>query len=265
MKIATYNVNSINARIENLTAWLAEAAPDVVLVQEIKSEYNNFPFFELRAAGYNAQILGQKSYNGVAVLSKTPIKVTCEGLPGFTDANARYLEAEIKHNGQNWRVASIYLPNGNPPYNNAEDDSKYLYKQRWMDALLRHAETLQKLPQPVILGGDFNVILTDNDVYDPKPFVGNALTRPEVRQKLTALGYLGFYDAFRALHPDSSGYTFWDYAGNSLNADFGMRIDYLFLNAPAADRLLSCTVDKAPRRAAKPSDHTVLIAEFRND
>ncbi len=265
MKIATYNVNSINARLENLTAWLTEAAPDVVLVQEIKSEYNNFPFFELRAAGYNAQILGQKSYNGVAVLSKTPVKVTCEGLPGFADANARYLEAEIKHNDQSWRVASIYLPNGNPPYNNAEDDSKYLYKQQWMDALLRHAETLQKLPQPVILGGDFNVILTDNDVYDPKRFVGNALTRPEVRQKLTALGHLGFYDAFRTLHPDSSGYTFWDYAGNSLNADFGMRIDYLFLNAPAADRLLSCTVDKTPRRAGKPSDHTVLIAEFRND
>ncbi len=264
MKIAAYNLNSINARIENLTAWLALAKPDVVLVQEIKSEYNNFPFFELRAAGYQAEMLGQKSYNGVAVLSRPPISVIRTGLPDFEDENARYLEAEIEVEGQKWRLASIYLPNGNPPYNDSSDQSKYIYKLKWMDALLRHAADLQKLSVPVVLGGDFNVILSENDVYDPKPFIGNALFRPEVRQKLTALTYNGFYDAFRTLHPQDPGYTFWDYTGNALKADFGMRIDYLFLNAPAVDRLSSCDVDKRPRLAAKPSDHTALIAEFRS-
>lgn len=244
MKIAAYNLNSINARIENLTAWLAKAAPDVVLVQEIKSEYNNFPFFELRAAGYEAKMLGQKSYNGVAVLSRHPLSVVREGLPDFDDENARYLETEVSVQGQKWRLASIYLPNGNPPYNDVADRSKYLYKLEWMNAFLRHAADLRKLDCPVVLGGDFNVILTENDVYDPKPLPttpfspGSAAQaeRPVPRRFLR-----------RVSHPASErpGYTFWDYTGNALAADFGMRIDYLFLNAPAVDRLLSCTVDKA--------------------
>ena len=263
MKIAAYNLNSINARIENLTAWLAKAVPDVVLVQEIKSEYNNFPFFELRAAGYEAKMLGQKSYNGVAVLSRHPLSVVREGLPDFDDENARYLETEVSVQGQKWRLASIYLPNGNPPYNDVADRSKYLYKLEWMNAFLRHAADLRKLDCPVVLGGDFNVILTENDVYDPKPFADDALFLPEVRRKLNALCHGGFYDAFRTLHPKDPGYTFWDYTGNALAADFGMRIDYLFLNAPAVDRLLSCTVDKSPRLAPKPSDHTALVADFR--
>ena len=262
MKIATYNLNSVNARIENLLSWTATAAPDIVLAQEIKCEYNSFPFFELTAAGYNAKILGQKSYNGVAILSKHPIKIMREGLPDFADENARYLEAEICVSGQIWRVASIYLPNGNPPYNNSSDKSKYIYKQQWMDAFLKHAEELQKLDIPVILGGDFNVILTDNDVYNPKLYANDALFLPEVRQKLRQLEYMGFYDTYRTLHPQDNGYTFWDYGGNALAADFGMRIDYLFANAPAVDRLKSCTVDKTPRTSAKPSDHTALTAEF---
>ncbi len=263
MKIAAYNLNSINARIENLSAWLARSAPDIVLVQEIKSEYNSFPFLELQAAGYEAKMLGQKNYNGVAVLSRYPLSVIREGLPDFEDENARYLETEILAEGQKWRLASVYLPNGNPPYNNSSDRSKYLYKLRWMDAFLRHGETLQKLDCPVVLGGDFNVIMSEKDVYDAAAFVNNALFLPEVRRKLRTLCHNGFYDAFRTLNPTDSGYTFWDYAGNALAADFGMRIDYLFLNAPAADRLLSCVVDKSPRQANKPSDHTPLIAEFR--
>ena len=262
MKIATYNLNSVNARIENLLLWLGQANPDIVLLQEIKCEYNSFPFFEIRAAGYEARILGQKSYNGVAILSKTPIKVIREGLPDFKDENARYLEAEIKVDTQTWKVASIYLPNGNPPYNDSTDKSKYIYKLKWMDALLKYAKELQKSDLPVILGGDFNVILTPDDVYDTKPFLINALFLPEVRQKLKMLEYSGFYDSFRILHPKENGYTYWDYGGNALAADFGMRIDYLFTNAPAVDRLKSCTVDKSPRISVKPSDHTALTAEF---
>lgn len=263
MIIATYNVNSINARMENLTAWLKTAAPDVVLLQEIKTEFNTFPFFELQAAGYDAKILGQKSYNGVAVLSRHKLKVTAEGLPGFTDEQARYLEAELEAEGRKWRLASVYAPNGNPPYNDPDDDSRYAYKQRWFDALLARAEELLRLRVPVVLGGDFNVILRDDDVYNPDDFRRNALFREEVRRKLTALQYLGFYDAFRSLHPVKNGYTFWDYAGGALQNDMGMRIDYLFVSPDAADLLETCEVDKTPRIGLKPSDHTVLKASFR--
>lgn len=258
MKIATFNVNSINARLDNLLEWLQAVSPDVVLLQEIKTEFNNFPFFDLQMIGYEAKIIGQKSYNGVAILSKHKIKVLQEGLPDFEDENARYLEVEI--NGI--RFASIYLPNGNPPYNAPDDTSKFDYKLRWMEALYKHAQSLLKLNQPVLLGGDFNVILTDNDVYDPKLFANNALCREEVRQRLTALKYLGFYDAYRTLYPKDTGYTFWDYAGNAFNADFGMRIDYIFLSAELADRLKTCEVDKEPRRKNKPSDHTALVVEL---
>lgn len=263
MLIATYNVNSINARMENLLEWLKTAEPDVVLLQEIKSEFNAFPFFELQAAGYEAKILGQKSYNGVAVLSRHKLKVTAEGLPGFEDANARYLEAELTAEGRVFRVASVYLPNGNPPYNDPDDDSKYAYKLAWMDALLKHAEDLLQLRRPVLLGGDFNVILTERDVYDPEPFRNNALFREEVKQKLTALQYLGFYDAFRALHPQKNGYTYWDYGGGAFTTDQGMRIDYFFLSPDAMDMLESIEVDKAPRRGTKPSDHTVLKVKLK--
>lgn len=263
MIIATYNVNSINARLENLLEWLNKNQPDVVLLQEIKTEFNAFPFFELQAAGYESKILGQKSYNGVAVLSRHKINVRAEGLPGFEDENARYLEAEIGIGGQKYIVASIYLPNGNPPYNNPDDDSKYAYKLSWMDALYARAQELFDLRQPVILGGDFNVILTERDVYSPDDYRNNALFREEVRQKLSALTYLGFYDAFRSLHPDKTGYTYWDYAGAALPNDLGMRIDYLLLSPDAMDRLKSCAVDKSPRLSAKPSDHTVLKAELK--
>jgi len=264
MKIATYNVNSINARIENLIFWLQKNDFDVVLLQEIKAEYNNFPFFELQAAGYNTRILGQKSYNGVAVLSKNKSKLIHEGLPGLTDDNARYLEVEIAVDNLPWRIASLYLPNGNPPYNNPNDTGKFTYKLQWMEALYAHAQELLTLRQPVILGGDFNVILTDNDVYNPKLFSDNALAKPEVRQRLNSLLHLGFYDCFRTLHPQDNGYTFWEYAGNALNADFGMRIDYLLANSFAVDRLEFCAVDVLPRRGDKPSDHTPLTAGFRN-
>lgn len=263
MKIATFNVNSVNARMENLVKWLDIAAPDIVLLQEIKTEFNTFPFFDLQVAGYDAKILGQKSYNGVAVISRHKITVVEEGIPGFEDEHSRYLEAVVEIKGEKIRVASIYLPNGNPPYNDPDDNSKFEYKLRWMDALYKHAKELLRLNETVVLGGDFNVILTDNDVYNPEIFRNNALFREEVKQRLTALKYLGFYDAYRTLHPNDVGYTYWDYSGNALQADYGMRIDYLFLSPKAVDRLVSCEVDKAPRLDVKPSDHTALVAELK--
>ena len=260
MKIATYNVNSVHARLENLLQWLRQENPDVVLLQEIKTEFNSFPFFDFQAEGYEAKILGQKSYNGVAVLSRHPMTLVREGLPEFEDENARYLEADILVDGQSYRVASVYLPNGNPPYNAPDDTSKWVYKLKWMEAFYKHAKSLLELKMPVILGGDFNVILTDDDVYSPDEFRNNALFRPEVIQRLKAFSYLGYYDAWRVLHRDEIGYTFWDYSGAALANDMGMRIDYLWLNSYAVDKLTAVEVDKTPRLGAKPSDHTVLKA-----
>lgn len=263
MKIATYNINSINARLENLMSFLAREQPDIMLLQEIKTEFNAFPFFDLQTIGYEAKILGQKSYNGVAVLSRHKIKVTAEGLPEFSDENARYLETEIEIDGVPYLVASVYLPNGNPPYHDPDDTSKWTYKLQWMEVFYQHAQRLLERRQPIILGGDFNVILTDADVYDPKLFKNNALFRPEVISRLKAFEYLGYYDAFRVKHPTDNGYTFWDYSGASLQQDNGMRIDYLWLNSYAVDRLETVEVDKSPRLAAKPSDHTVLKAVLK--
>ncbi len=263
MKIATYNVNSINARIDNLMAWLKIEQPDIVLLQEIKTEFNTFPFFDLQTLGYEAKILGQKSYNGVAILAKHKLEVTAENLPDFKDEQARYLEAKCIIDGVEYIVASIYLPNGNPPYNDMNDDSRYTYKLNWMAALYKRASKLLELCKPIILGGDFNVILRDDDVYNPDEFRNNALFRIEVRKRLRALEYLGYYDAFRCLHPTENGYTFWDYAGGALQNDMGMRIDYLWLSPNAVDKLISCEVDKTPRISIKPSDHTVLKAELK--
>ena len=264
MKIATYNVNSVNARVENLVSWLNAKQPDIILLQEIKSEFNAFPFWDLQMAGYEAKILGQKSYNGVAVLSRRKIKVVQEGLPDFADENARYLEADVETDEGTVRVASVYLPNGNPPYNAPDDVSKFEYKLRWMDALLQHTRELLRRGEPVILGGDFNVIFADVDVYNPELFRANALMRHEVRERFRSLLYQGWYDAFRTLHPHDIGYTFWDYSGNALNADYGMRIDYLLLSPQLADMLVSCSVDKTPRLGTKPSDHTALVAELKS-
>ena len=259
MKVATFNINSINARLELLQNWLKKENPDVVLLQEIKTEFNAFPFFELQTIGYEAKVLGQKSYNGVAVLSKHKMKVIHEGLPNFIDENSRYLEVDVEYGEQKIRVASIYLPNGNPPYNNPDDNSKFEYKLQWFDAFYKHAQNLLFLRQPVILGGDFNVILSPNDVYNVEEYKNNALFRKEVRARMNAVLNLGYHDAFRMLHAQEVGYTFWDYAGGAFANDLGMRIDYLLLSPMMADKLEKCWVDKSVRAEAKPSDHTPLF------
>ena len=263
MKFATYNINSINARIQNLLSWLKSAQSDVVLLQEIKCLENDFPWLEIQAAGYDAQVWGQKSYNGVAVLSRRKIKTMYKGLPQFEDENARYLEVEIESDKEPIVVASLYLPNGNPPYNAPNDESKFEYKLRWMEALYARAKDLLQQGKIVLLGGDYNVILTDDDVYNPELFKNNALCREEVRQCFKAIEYLGWYDAYRALHPKDIGYTYWDYSGNALAADWGMRIDYFMLSPKAVDALEDCYVDKNPRLADRPSDHTPLIVELK--
>ena len=262
MIISTYNINSVNARLSIFLDWLDKNSPDIVLLQELKSDFNSFPFFEIKYAGYDVKIVGQKSYNGVAILSRHKLQVVHDKLPGFEDENARYLETIVDVKGQKIRVVSVYMPNGNPPYNNIYDTSKFEYKLRFMDAFYKHSASLLLNDEPVILGGDFNVILTSNDVYNPELFMNNALYKESVKQRLRALEHLGFYDAFRVIYPNDSGYTYWDYAQRAFEQDFGLRIDYLFLSSKMMDRLKKCYVDKTLRSMEKTSDHTPLTAEF---
>ncbi len=264
MKIATLNINSVNARLSNLCGWLRDNQPDVMMLQEIKCEFNNFPFFDVQTLGYDVKVLGQKSYNGVAVLSRHKLNVCAENLPDFPDENARYLECEVYINNKPYTVASLYLPNGNPPYNKPDDNSKLTYKLGWMDAFLRRAEKLRMADKNVILAGDYNVILSDDDVYNPELFRDNALFIPPVQNKLKLLLRSGYADCFRALHPTGNGYTFWDYTGNALQNDLGMRIDYILVSPQLSDRLLNCKTDKAFRAMEKASDHTILTAEFKD-
>lgn len=256
MKIATFNVNSVNARLTNLVAWLEAAAPDIVLLQEIKCLSEAFPALAFEALGYQARALGQKSYNGVAILSRLPIEDVLEGLPGDgEDLQARYLEATIG----GIRVASIYLPNGNPI-----TTDKFGYKLGWMRRLQQHAGHLLESDRPVVLAGDYNVIPEPQDCENPAEWVNDALFQPETRRAYRSLLNLGYYDAFRALHPDARrAYTFWDYQARALQRDDGIRIDHLLLSAPAMDRLVACSIDKEPRQQPKASDHTPIMVELQ--
>lgn len=253
MKIATLNINSVNARLPLLLKWLRQNAPDVLLLQEIKTQYNDFPFFEINASGYQAKAVGQKGYNGVAILAKQNISVRCENLPKFEYDEARYLETQIN----DIIISSVYMPNGNPV-----GSANYQKKLAFMDAFYRHAFELKKQHNKIIFGGDFNVIAGTNDVYNPSLFAQDALFQKEVKDRLCALQYLGYYDAYRALHPSSFGYTYWDYGTLAFQNDFGLRIDYLMCSPFMAEKLITCEPDKSLRAEEKPSDHTALIATF---
>ncbi len=248
MKIATWNVNSIKARLPHVVEWLREAAPDVVLLQEIKTVEEKFPELEIGDLGYNCAVLGQKSYNGVAILSKHPIEDVRRGLPGGEgDEQARYIEAVVS----GVRVASIYLPNGNPV-----ESEKFPYKLTWMARLAAHAATLLAYEEAVVLGGDYNIIPADGDVYDPEGWRFDALCQPEARAHFRTILNSGYTEAFRALHSESGLYSFWDYQKGRWPRDEGLRIDHLLLSPEAADRLEACEIDRAPRAKPKASDHT---------
>lgn len=248
MKIATWNVNSVKARLPNVVAWLAEARPDVLLLQELKCVDEAFPAAEIEELGYNVATHGQKTYNGVAILAKRPIEDVRRGLPGNDDdLQARYIEATVA----GVRVASIYLPNGNPA-----PGEKYDYKLAWMDRLVPHARELLAAEETFVLGGDYNVCPTDDDVYDPVKWADDALCRPESRARFRTLLHLGLTDAFRALHPEAHQYSYWDYVQRRWELDHGLRIDHLLLSPLAADRLLESGIDKGPRGQERASDHT---------
>jgi exodeoxyribonuclease-3 len=259
VKIATWNVNSIKARLPNVLDWLKRAKPDIVLLQELKCQEEAFPALELGDLGYNAAVVGQKTYNGVAILSKTPLEVAERRLPGGDgDDHARYIEATTVTGIGLVRVASIYLPNGNPL-----GTEKFTYKLAWLERLTAHARALLAYEEPLVLGGDYNVIPEEIDARHPKEWLADALFQPEARAGLRKLVYLGLTDAFRALHREAGAYSFWDYQRGAWEHDDGIRIDYLLLSPQAADKLAKSGIDREPRGKPKASDHTPVWCELR--
>ncbi|GHF25932.1 exodeoxyribonuclease III [Kordiimonas sediminis] len=262
MKIATFNINGIKARLPRLLEWLEEFSPDVACLQEIKSIDENFPRMEIEALGYHVETHGQKAFNGVAILSKEPMADIVRGLPNMTEGpeggpeQARYIEATIK----GVRIASIYLPNGNP-----QPGPKFDYKIAWMDKLYDRAAELVKLEMPIILCGDYNIIPTDEDCYAPAKWVDDALTQPESRAGYRSILNLGYLDALRQIKPAGAAYTYWDYQRGAWQKDHGIRIDHHLLSPQAADILKDCQVDRVPRGKEKASDHTPVWIELQLD
>ncbi|MCA6279158.1 MAG: exodeoxyribonuclease III [Phenylobacterium sp.] len=257
MRIATWNVNSINARLETVLRWFEAERPDVACLQEIKCIDEKFPAEAFERLGYNVAVHGQKTYNGVALLSRTPLEDVTRGLPGDpSDEQARYIEAVVS-GPRPMRVASIYLPNGNPL-----GSEKFDYKLAWMARLQRHAANLLRLEEPLALMGDYNIIPGPLDAANPGEWTGDALFQPESRAALRALLWLGLSDAWAEAGEGPGGYTFWDYQAGAWPKNNGIRIDHGLLSPQATDRLSACRIDRAPRGWEKPSDHTPLIVEL---
>ncbi len=254
IKIASWNVNSIRARVEHVTAWLQAREPDVLLLQELKG--TEFPAGVFQQLGYESAAVTQKAYNGVAVLSRYPIQTVGTTLIGDeADSHARYLEVTI----EDIRIVNIYLPNGNPV-----GSDKFLYKLAWMDRLIQQMSLWRRQDVPALVGGDFNVIPEDIDCHKPSSWMHDALFQPEPRERYRALLTLGYTDAFRSLHPgEGQHFTFWDYFRQAFEHNRGIRIDHFLLSPALAGRLEKCEIDLEPRRWQKPSDHTPIIVELR--
>ena len=259
MRIATWNINGVKARIAQLEGWLAAARPDVVCLQEIKSVDEGFPAAPLEALGYNVATHGQKGFNGVAILSRMPIEDIRRGLPGDPeDVQSRYIEAVVSTPRGAVRVASIYLPNGNPL-----GTDKFAYKCRWMERLEAHMRDLLALEELLVLAGDYNIIPEPIDAKEPAAWTGDALFQPESRAAYRRFLALGLTDAIRACHPGPGVYSFWDYQAGAWQKDHGIRIDHLMLSPEAADRLRTAGIDRQVRGRDKPSDHVPVWIDLR--
>ena len=257
MRIASWNVNSINARLETVAAWFRQANPDVACLQEIKCVDEKFPGEPFERLGYNLATHGQKTYNGVAILSKHPLEDVRKGLPeGDGDDHARYIEALVS-GPQPVRVASIYLPNGNPI-----GTDKFAYKLAWMERLRRHIQALLAYEEPLALVGDYNVIPEPRDAEFPKNWTGDALFQPESRAAFRALKWSGLTDAYLQADGAPGAYTFWDYQAGAWQRNNGIRIDHALLSPQAADRLRGVSIHRDVRGWDKPSDHVPLVIEL---
>jgi exodeoxyribonuclease III len=260
MRIATWNVNSVRQRLDHLIAFLKEAQPDVLCLQEIKTQDDGFPRLEIEAAGFHVETHGQKTFNGVAIISKARLEDVRRGLPGDPgDEQARYIEGIVPYRNGIVRVASIYLPNGNPV-----DTEKYPYKLRWMDRLIAHARELLALEEPLVLAGDYNVIPAAVDARHPEAWINDALFLPQTRAKFRELVNLGLTEAVRATTDEDKLYSFWDYQAGAWPKNNGIRIDHLLLSPQASDRLGNAVIHKHVRGWEKPSDHVPVSVDLHD-
>ncbi|MEM7464117.1 MAG: exodeoxyribonuclease III [Pseudomonadota bacterium] len=258
MKIATWNINGVKARIENLLAWLEQSSPDIACLQEIKSVDEAFPREPIEALGYNVETHGQKGFNGVALVSKRPFDEVNRGLPGDDgDEQARFIEGVVSLDGKALRVVSLYLPNGNPV-----DSEKFPYKLSWMDRLENWARERLELEEAFVLAGDYNVIPMPEDCKDPAVWEGDALYKPESRSAFRRLINLGLTETIRSVSDAPELYTFWDYQGGAWQKNNGIRIDHLLLSPEAANLLNSAGIEKHVRAWEKPSDHVPVYANL---
>jgi len=258
MKIATWNVNSVRKRTGNLVSWLERAKPDVVVLQELKAQEPQFPRLEIEAVGYKVEMVGQKAFNGVALLTPHPVEITARALPDAVDEEpARYIEGRISTPKGPLTVGGLYFFISDPI-----STEKFAYKIAWMDRLAQRAKTLLAKEEMFVLGGDYNVIPTDVDVFSPAAFAGDALCQPQSRGAFRTLLNLGLTDAVRAFHVDGPQYTYWDYQAGAWQKDNGLRIDHLLLSPQAADRLTAVGIDKGERGKAEPSDHVPVWCEL---
>lgn len=259
MRIATWNVNSIKAHLEQVTAWVTDVKPDVVCLQELKCEDHAFPTAHFAELGYAAHVNGQKTYNGVALLSRLAVEDVQRGLPGdSTDEQSRFIIGTVIEGSRAVRVASIYLPNGNPT-----PGPKYDYKLGWMERLSAFSKIELLKEEPLVLAGDYNVIPAPEDARHPQNWLTDALFLPQTKEAFRKLIAHGFTESFRALHPNSTDYSFWDYQAGAWPKNNGIRIDHLLLSPQAADLLVSAEIHKSVRGDEKPSDHVPVLIELK--
>ena len=257
MLISSWNVNSVRARIENIKEYIKKFSPDIIMIQEIKTPNDTYPYDDIKSLKYENYVYGQKSYNGVAIISKKKLNNIQTDI--FKDKNkqSRIIYAELKYKNKNINLINIYTPNGNPV-----DTEKYDYKLYWLNNLIEKIKSLSKQNENIIIGGDFNIIPSAEDVHNPKNYENDALFRLEIRKKLRELINLGFHDAYRYIHPEKEGYTFWDYTSGAWQKNNGMRIDHFLVSSSLIDMVKDVKINKFPRGRQKPSDHTPIEIEL---
>ena len=253
MIISSWNVNSIRARIENIKEYLKKFSPDVVLVQEIKTEDKTFPYDEIKSLDYECYVFGQKSYNGVAILSKKKLSNIKNDTIKDKNKQSRIISADMDYKKKKVQIINIYVPNGNPV-----DTEKYFYKKSWLENFQKLIKNSLKKNQNIIIGGDFNIIPAAEDVYNPKSFEDDALYRLDIRKKFREILSLGFHDAYRYLYPEKEGYTYWDYMRGAWQKNNGLRIDHFLISNSLIKNLKNIKINKYPRGKEKPSDHTPI-------
>ena len=257
MLISSWNVNSVRARILNIKEYLKKFSPDILMIQEIKTEDKNYPYDEIKSLNYNSYVFGQKAYNGVAILSKEKISDLKNDIINDKKKQSRIIKAEFNFKKKNIQLINIYTPNGNPV-----DTEKYDYKLYWLDSFVKNLKLLSKKNENIIIGGDFNIIPSAEDVHDPKGYENDALYRLEVRKKLREIINIGFNDSYRYIHPDKEGYTFWDYTSGAWQKNNGMRIDHFLVSNSLINNVKDVKINKFPRGRQKPSDHTPIEIEL---